>query len=230
MPRQPRYFIPGIPQHVIQRGVDSQAVFFEPDDYGLYLHSLGEAATRYDCQIHAYVLMTNHTHLLVTPGSERTVPLVMQSMGRSYVQTLNKKYNRTGTLWQGRYKASLVQDDGYLLACHKYIELNPVRAGLVSSPGDYPYSSFSHNAHGNYDKLVTPHDLYKSLARTAEERRAAYRRLFRENLAPKMLSTIRDTTNSCLVLGNDCFKDQIEAMLGRSVRPGKSGRPTKADR
>ena len=230
MPRQPRYFIPDIPQHVIQRGVDRQAVFFESGDYELYLHSLGEAAKRYDCQIHAYVLMINHTHLLVTPGSERSVPLVMQAMGRSYVQTLNKKYDRTGTLWQGRYKASLVQDDCYLLTCHKYIELNPVRAGLVSAPGDYPYSSFAHNASGSSDSLVTPHDIYESLARTADDRRAAYRNLFRDSVAPEMLSAIRDTTNACLVLGSDRFKDQIETMLGRSVRPGKDGRPFKTNR
>lgn len=229
MPRQPRYFIPGIPQHVIQRGVDRQAVFFESDDYDLYLHSLDEAAKRYGCQIHAYVLMVNHTHLLVTPGSERTVPLVMQAMGRGYVQTLNKKYDRTGTLWQGRYKASLVQDDRYLLACHKYIELNPVRAGLVSSPGDYSYSSFAYNANGNFDSLLTPHNIYESLASTADERRAAYRELFVDTIAPEMLSTIRNTTNACLVLGNDRFKDQIEALLGRSVRPGKDGRPRKSD-
>lgn len=230
MPRQPRYLIPGIPQHVIQRGVDQQAVFFEPGDYGLYLRTLDKAAKQYECQIHAYVLMTNHTHLLVTPGSERSIPLVMQAIGRSYVQMLNKKYTRTGTLWAGRYRASLVQDDAYLMTCHKYIELNPVRAGLVSAPGDYPNSSYSHNAHGNFDKLITPHVLYESLAHTAKERRAAYRRLFRDNLAPEMLSTIRDTTNSCLVLGNDCFRDQIEAMLGRSVRHRKNGRPRKADR
>lgn len=229
MPRQPRYFVPDIPQHVIQRGVDHQAVFFESGDYELYLHSLDAAAKRYECQIHAYVLMTNHTHLLVTPGCERSVPLVMQAMGRSYVQELNKKYDRTGTLWQGRYKASLVQDDGYLMTCHKYIELNPVRAGLVSRPGDYPYSSFAHNAHGNSDRLLTPHNTYESLGHTDEERWVAYRRLFRDSVAPEMLSTIRDATNACLVLGNDCFKDQIETMLGRSVRPGKSGRPTKAD-
>lgn len=229
MPRQPRYFIPDIPQHVIQRGVDRQAVFFEPDDYKLYLHSLGEAAKRYQCQIHAYVLMTNHTHLLVTPDNDRSVPLVMQAMGRGYVQTLNKKYNRTGTLWEGRYKASLVQDDGYLLACQKYIELNPVRAGLVTTPEDYPYSSYAHNALGNVDSLLTPHDVYESLACTAEERWAAYRRLFEDSVSPEMLSTIRDATNACLVLGDDSFKDQIETMLGRSVRRGRSGRPTRAD-
>lgn len=229
MPRQPRYFVPGIPQHVIQRGVDRQAVFFEPGDYDLYLRSLSEAAQKYDCQIHAYVLMTNHTHLLVTPGGERAIPLVMQAMGRGYVQMLNKKYDRTGTLWQGRYKASLVQDDNYLLACHKYIELNPVRAGLVPTPGDYPYSSFAHNASGRSDKLLTPHRTYKALARSAERRRAAYRELFQDGIAPDMLSTIREATNACRVLGSDHFKDEIESMLGRSVRPGKSGRPAKTD-
>lgn len=230
MPRQPRYFIPGVPQHVIQRGVDRQAVFFEPADYELYLHSLGEAARRYDCQIHAYVLMINHTHLLVTPGSERSVPLIMQAMGRHYVQTINKKYDRTGTLWQGRYKASLVQDDRYLLTCYKYIELNPVRAGLVSAPGDYPYSSFPHNASGIYNSLLTPHTVYESLACTAGERQAAYRKLFLDAIAPDLLSAIRDSTNACLVLGSDRFKDQIEAMLGRSVRPGKAGRPRRPGR
>ena len=151
----------------------------------------------------------------------------MQAIGRGYVQRLNKKYDRTGTLWQGRYKASLVQDDSYLLACHKYIELNPVRAGLVATPGEYPYSSFGHNANGINDSLLTFHKTYDALARTADRRRAAYRRLFHDSVAPEMLATIRETTNACLVLGGDRFKNEIEAMLGRSVRPGKSGRPAK---
>lgn len=228
MPRQPRYFIPGIPQHVIQRGVDRQAVFFEAGDYKLYLRSLGEAARQFECEIHAYVLMTNHTHLLVTPGSEKSIPLVMQAMGRTYVQALNKKYNRTGTLWEGRYRASLVQNDGYLLACHKYIELNPVRAGLASAPGGYPYSSYACNARGRTDSLVSFHPIYVSLGRTAEKRRMAYQRLFSSCVTEEMLSIIRDTTNACRVLGDDQFKDQIEAMLGRSVRRGKRGRPAKA--
>lgn len=227
MPRQPRYFIPNIPQHVIQRGVDRQAVFFQPDDYALYLRSLDESASQYDCRIHAYALMPNHTHLLLTPGNERSLPLLMQAMGRRYVQTLNKKYDRTGTLWQGRYKASLVQDDRYLLACHKYIELNPVRAGLVSAPAEYPYSSFACNANGSANDLLRPHALYLSLAKSADQRQAAYRRLFLDSIAPELLATIRDTTNACLVMGNDRFKDQIEAMLGRSVRHRKSGRPKK---
>lgn len=227
MPRQPRYFVPGIPQHVIQRGVDRQAVFFQPDDYKLYLDSLGDAAEQYECRIHAYVLMTNHTHLLITPDTERSLPLLMQAMGRSYVQVLNKRYDRTGTLWQGRYKASLVQSDRYLLTCCKYMELNPVRAGLVLAPGDYPYSSFHYHATGTEDALLTVHAVYQSLGPEPELRQAAYRKLFSDPIAPEELAAIRETTNACLVLGSDRFKDQIEAMLGRSVRPGKSGRPRK---
>lgn len=227
MPRQPRYFIPDIPQHIIQRGVDRQAVFFRPEDYELYLHSLNKCAAKYDCLIHAYVLMANHTHLLITPGMERSLPLLMQAMGRNYVQRLNKNYARTGTLWEGRYKASLVQDDQYLLTCYRYIELNPVRAGIVAAPGDYPYSSYGHNGLGKSDQILSPHPNYLALADSPFERQAAYQRLFHDAISPDLLTTIRTTTNSCLVLGNDRFKDQIEAMLCRSVRPKKRGRPRK---
>ncbi len=228
MPRQPRYFIPNIPQHVIQRGVDRQAVFFKHEDYQLYLKSLYTAANLYQCHIHAYALMTNHTHLLITPGESRSLPLLMQAMGRTYVQALNKQYERTGTLWEGRYKASLIQSDNYLLACYRYIELNPVRAGIVSSPEDYTYSSYRHNALGQPDELIVTHSVYDKLADNPAQRQAAYRRLFSDTITPELLSLIRKTTNACLVLGNDRFKDEIESMLGRSVRPGKNGRPKKA--
>jgi putative transposase len=216
-----------MPQHVIQRGVDRQATFFDPRDYRLYLDTLHTAARRYCCAVHAYVLMTNHAHLLLTPGTERALPLLMQAMGRGYVQKLNRQYNRTGTLWQGRYKASLVQDDRYLLTCYRYIELNPVRAGMVRHPADYPYSSFGHNATGKTDAVLTTHPIYQSLAATPEQRQAAYRALFADEIEPELLALVRDTTNACRILGNDRFKNQIEAMLGRSVRPGKAGRPPK---
>ena len=225
MPRQPRYFIPGLPQHVIQRGVDCQAVFFAPEDYRLYLDKLCDAVRDCDCTVHAYVLMTNHTHLLITPGTERSLPLLMQAMGRGYVQTLNRRSGRTGTLWQGRYKASLVQDDRYLLTCYRYIELNPVRAGMVSAPGDYPYSSYRHNAFGAPDELVTSHSVYLSLAATSEQRLVEYRALFASEIAPELLALVRDTTNACQILGTERFKDRIESLLGRAVRPGKPGRP-----
>ncbi|MBT8137989.1 MAG: transposase [Gammaproteobacteria bacterium] len=227
MPRPPRYFIPGIPQHVIQRGVDRQPTFFETADYELYLQVLRAASQQHDCPVHAYVLMTNHTHLLVSPGNERSIALLMQAIGRHYVQPINKRYNRTGTLWQARYKASLVQTDRYLLTCHRYIELNPVRAGMVRHPAEYRWSSYQCNANGKGDPIVVPHSLYQCLGQADEERRHAYRGLFADSLSPDELDQIRTVTNSCRVLGNDRFRDQVEAMLGRSVRPGKAGRPRK---
>ena len=172
--------------------------------------------------------MTNHTHLLLTPASKSALPLLMQAMGRGYVQKLNRQYDRTGPLWQGRYKASLVQDDRYLLTCYRYIELNPVRAGIVRHPADYPYSRYRHTAAGQTDSLLTTHPVYQSLATTPAKRQAAYRSLFADEIAPELLALVRDTTNACQVLGNERFKDHIEAMLGRSVRPGKTGRPAKA--
>lgn len=227
MPRQPRYFIPNMPQHVVQRGVDRGAVFFKPRDYQLYRQCLRDAASQFECQIHAYVLMTNHTHLLITPLTRQSIPLLMQAMGRTYVQSLNRLYERSGTLWEGRYKASLIQDDRYLLSCHKYVELNPVRAGLVQRPAQYPYSSYARNAAGKTDDLITEHPIYQSLGKTQTLRLAAYRRLFADTIAPELLTLIRDTSNASQLLGDDRFKDQIERMLGRSVRAGQAGRPKK---
>ena len=225
MPRQPRYFIPKIPQHVIARGVDRQAVFFQAQDYSLYLQALREAASNSGCQIHAYVLMTNHVHLLATPQQERSLPLMMQAMGRNYVQRLNARYQRTGTLWEGRYKASLVQSDEYLLACQRYIELNPVRAGIVLAPGEYPYSSYAHHALGKPDPLLTPHALYIGLHPEQRARQYAYRTFFRDTLSEQLLARFRNNTNACTVIGNDRFKEQIATMLGRALPTGKRGRP-----
>ena len=225
MPRQCRYFIRNIPQHIITRGVDRQAAFFHEQDYRLYLKALQEAATTNDCLIHAYVLMTNHVHLLVTPGSERSLPLLMQAMGRNYVQRLNVRYARSGPLWEGRYKASLVQDSNYFLACQRYIELNPVRAHMVVAPADYPYSSYAHNACGFDDALLTPHACYLDLAADRSARQQAYRRLFRDILDDELLARIRKSTNACGVIGDNHFKEQIEAMLGRAVPTGNRGRP-----
>ncbi len=227
MPRQLRYFIPHIPQHVITRGVDRQAVFFQKRDYVLYLESLREASVTHHCLVHSYVLMTNHVHLLVTPERERSLPLLMQAMGRNYVQRLNARYKRTGTLWEGRYKAGLVQCDGYLLSCQRYIELNPVRAGMVSTPGEYSYSSYAHHALGVDDPLITPHGNYLDLHAEPEARRQAYRALFHDRLSKPLLTRIRKDTNSCSVIGDNRFRRQIEVMLGRAVPTGNRGRPKK---
>lgn len=227
MPRQLRYFIPNIPQHVVARGIDRQAVFFQTRDYTLYRKALKDAAVSSRCQVHAYVLMTNHVHLLVTPEQERSLPLMMQAMGRNYVQRLNARHRRSGTLWEGRYKASLVQTDQYLMACQRYIELNPVRAGLVAAPGEYPYSSYRLHALGKEDPLLTPHANYLALHTDPAGRRNAYRALFSDMLSEELLTRLRESTNSCSVIGNEQFGRQIAAMLGRAIPTGKRGRPPK---
>lgn len=225
MPRQPRYFVPDVAQHVITRGVDKQAVFFHHRDYVLYLDALRKTSAEHECAIHAYVLMVNHVHLLVTPANERSLPLMMQAMGREYVQRVNARYKRTGTLWEGRYKACLVDNDEYFLTCQRYIELNPVRAGIVATPGEYPYSSYRHHAMGSANTLLSQHICYKSLHSSPVYRPKAYRNLFRNNFSDEALQTIRFNTNACSYIGSERFKKQIEAMLGRTLATGRRGRP-----
>ena len=211
--------------HVVQRGVARRATFLQQSDYCLYMRFLHEAAEKHGCQIHAYVLMTNHAHLLLTPQEQDSLPLLMQSLGRSYVQSFNKKYDRTGTLWDGRYKACLVQYDRYFLACQKYVEMNPVRAGMVEMPSQYRFSSFAHNALGKVDPLLTPHSLYLSLGSNARQRCTNYLQSFNEQLDANLLAAIREETSACRAIGSDNFKAKLEGMLGRSVRPGRGGRP-----
>ena len=227
MPRQPRYFVPDVPQHVVSRGVNRGAVFFGPQDYSYYIEDLRRAASTYGCAIHAYVLMTNHVHILLTPEHDTSLPLTMQAIGRAYVQRLNKKYKRTGTLWEGRYKACLVQTDRYVLACQRYIEMNPVRAGLARLPGDYAYSSFASNAYGAANSLLTRHPVYEALHRDPVMRPRAYRRLFRDHFSNDELQLIRKRTNACSFLGDERFKDRLESTLGRKLTTGLRGRPPK---
>jgi putative transposase len=211
---------------VIQRGNNRQAVFFAEVDYQRYLSDLGEIATDTDCRIHAFVLMTNHVHLLVTPTVADGISKLMQGLGRRYVGYFNRTHQRTGTLWEGRHKASLVAEDHYLLACMRYIELNPVRAGMVKHPGDYRWSSYQHNAYGRFCGLrITGHDVYQGQATDDRGRQHNYRELFTNGLDKALIHEIRQALNSCLVLGNDRFKDEIERQLKRTVRPGTAGRP-----
>ena len=163
MPRKSRFFLPNIPVHAIQRGNNRQAIFFDEADYRLYLGWLKAAAEKYSCQIHAYVLMTNHVHILITPAHRDSLSRLFQYVGRYYVSYVNNTYGRTGTLWEGRYKASIVEEESYLLSCYRYIELNPVTAGMVASPEAYPWSSFRCNGLGVTDELVVPHEIYLSL-------------------------------------------------------------------
>ena len=226
MPRQPRYLLAGVPQHIVQRGNNRQATFFEERDYHQYLDSLGEAAGRYGCAVHAYVLMSNHVHLLATPSRSDGIAKMMQSVGRYYVRYLNDTYRRTGTLWEGRYKACLVDTD-YLLTCYYYVELNPVRANVSQSPADYPWSSYGTHALGTHDPVISDHAQYLALGRTLSARRSAYVKRFPNALDPITLRQIRETSYQCLVLGGEQFKDEVERMLARKVRPGKVGRPRK---
>ena len=225
MPRLPRFATPGQPQHVIQRGNNRTAIFTDPRDRYVFSEQLCAATRRHQCLIHAYVFMTNHVHLLVTPRKAGGISLLMQSLGRRYVRYFNSRHGRTGTLWEGRYKSSLVDSDAYLLVCMRYIELNPVRARMVNHPGEYRWSSYAANAYGGTDPMLTPHPVYEQLGSDAESRRHAYRELFRHHIDNDLLHTIREALNQELVLGRDDFKDRIEQMTTRQTRPGQNGRP-----
>ena len=215
MARLPRYVLPGHPQHIIQRGNNHSAIFACEDDYTFYRECLIKACNEHDVLIHAYVFMTNHVHLLMTPNTENGLSKVMQSIGRRYVQYFNYTYRRTGTLWEGRYKATLIDSERYLLTCYRYIELNPIRAMMVERPELYPFSSYHCNALGVFDKLIVPHHLYQALGSTDIKRQLAYSRLFRQSVEPEELESIRNATNNAWVLGNEYFKKEIEGLLNR---------------
>jgi len=226
MPRRARLRIAGAPLHVIQRGNNRSACFFADHDYGCYLHHLEELAARYTCSIHAYVLMTNHVHLLLTPGRPDGASLLMKHLGQRYVQYVNRVYDRSGTLWEGRFRSSIVQAETYLLRCQRYIELNPVRASMVDAPGAYPWSSFGANALGQRGDLITPHPIFLALGPDEVNRRAAYLELFRGEPEPMELEEIRTSVNAGYALGNERFRKEMAVALGRRAGPGKPGRPS----
>ena len=227
MARLPRYFVAGQAQHIIQRGNNREPIFVCDSDYRFYLECLQAAAKQQGLTIHSYVLMTNHVHLLATPDTEQSISKTLQSLGRRYVQYFNYTYDRTGTLWEGRYKATLIDSDRYLLICMRYIELNPVRAGMVKHPLDYPWSSYAANARGEADELISQHGLYRRLGRSRQLRQSAYRQLFRAALGREELDAIRTSTNTGWVLGNDLFREKIEHLSGRRASPKPRGRPKK---
>lgn len=230
VPRRPRICLPNVPLHIIQRGNNRQACFFADEDYRFYLDKLARASSHAGCQIHAYALMTNHVHLLVTSNQSQGVGDMMKMLGQRYVQYVNRAYRRSGTLWEGRFRSCPIQEDTYLLSCMRYIELNPVRAGMVAHPGDYPWSSYRGNAQGEANELLTPHPLYLSLGHTDDARHTAYRELFRHELDPGMVDRIRSATNGNFALGNNRFSDEISRALGRRATPGQAGRPRKASK
>lgn len=229
MPRPTRIDIPGIPQHIIQRGNDRQPCFFADADYLRYRADVREIALREGCAIHAYVLMTNHVHLLVTPASPGATGRMMQSLGRRYVRSINDHYHRTGTLWEGRYKACPVEDGAHLMHCHRYIELNPLRAAMVTDPAEYPWSSHRCNALGACDPLVSHHHTYLSISRDTVERRARYRAFVMESVSENELDAIRGHIQRQHAYGTSRFREAIEAQLGRPAGPRKIGRPRKTE-
>jgi putative transposase len=221
MARFPRPDLPGIAQHVVQRGNDRMPCFHDDDDRGAYLTALRQVATRYACAIHAYVLMTNHVHLLTTPSTAGAVSRMMQTLGRLYVAHFNARHRRTGTLWEGRYRSCLVGSRRYVLACHRYIELNPIRAAMVATPTDYAWSSHRANASDGSDPLLRRHAAYLALGSSSAERQQAYRALFDEVLTCEAIEEIRAYLQQQRALGTDRFRAIVERKLGRcaSVRP-----------
>lgn len=227
MPRRARILAAGYPMHVILRGIDRNAVFFEDEDREFFLDALSTASQEAAVAVHAYVLMTNHIHLLMTPEQADGVPAVMKRVGQRYAQRINRNHHRTGGLFEGRYRSSLIEAERYLLACHRYIELNPVRALMVAAPGDYRWSSYAANALGASDPVVRPHPLYGALADSDQARRAAYRRLFEDDLDVELLQCLREHTNGGFVLGSASLEREIAAMVGRRTWKGSPGRPRK---
>ena len=227
MPRRPRLFLPGQPQHIVVRGHNRDPVFARDDDFRCFYSSLREAARNNSLSIHAWVFMRNHIHLLVTPATEKSLPKTMQSVGRRYAHYFNRAYHRSGSLWEGRYKSSLVDTDHYLLCCYRYIELNPVRAGMVKQPEDYAYSSYHANALGKTDSMVTPHDVFlKFLAGGGEvsesekadsdtlaaDARRVYRELCKDMLDRKTLADIRRGTEKGLGIGQAKFLLKVSGL------------------
>jgi putative transposase len=225
MPRHSRLALADVPLHVIQRGHNREACFFTDADYRFYLDCLLDSAVSSGCAVHAYVLMTNHVHLLLTPQRAEGAGQLMKRLGQRYVQYVNRTHQRSGTLWGGRFRSCLVQDEAYLLACYRYIELNPLRAGMVAHPAEYRWSSYRANAEGEADPVLAPHRLYLALDARPDRRQAAYRALFRDRLAGDFVDELRRATNGNYALGDSRFRARAAAAFGRRVTPGKRGRP-----
>ena len=217
--RLPRYGLPGQPHHVTQRGNNRQPIFARPGDFLRFRAFLELASLEHECSVHAYVLMTNHVHLLVTPSQPNALGRFMQSVGRRYVPYYNWVQGRIGGLFQGRFRATPIDTDPYLLSCYRYIERNPVRAGMVRRPADYEWSSYHANALGAHDALVRPHELYVALGTDASTRRAAYRSIHGQELEESTLVAIRMTARTGWALGGDRFRDSVARRAGRRAGP-----------
>lgn len=227
MARLPRLTLTGYPHHVILRGNNRQDIFINTPDRTFMLSVLAEEAKQQGVEVHAYVLMSNHIHLLLTPQRDQALPLMMQALGRRYVRHFNLCHGRTGTLWEGRYRSSLIQTERHLLACMVYLDLNPVRAGMVADPADHPWSSHGHYTGTRVDKMLTPHALYWQLGNTPFDREAAYTDLVRSGLSANQVGALTQATLSGWALGDDAFKQSLQTQTERRVSPRRPGRPFK---
>ena len=225
MARLPRLTVAGYPHHLIQRGNNRQTIFAGQADYEVLLDLLHESARKHEVALHAYVLMSNHFHLLATPPTLEAIPQMMQSVGRRYVRHFNQQQARTGTLWEGRYKSTLIQAERYLLACMAYIDLNPVRAGLVAEPVDYRWSSHGHYIGRHPDRLITPHPLYWEMGNTPFAREVAYGEMVRAGIAPELQRSLTDSALRGWALGEPDYVADLQRRTERRVVRARAGRP-----
>jgi putative transposase len=228
MARLPRLTVPGYPHHVIQRGNNRQPIFAVTEDYQTLLSMLDENARKFGVALHAYVLMSNHFHLLATPETVEGLPQLMQAVGRRYVRYFNQRQARTGTLWEGRYKSTLIQADRHLLACMAYIDLNPVRAGLAAEARAYPWSSHGHYAGLRNDRLVTPHPLYWELGNTPFSREAAYVELVAAGISQQQQRALTESALQGWALGEADYVADLQRRTQRRVAKQQAGRPPAA--
>jgi putative transposase len=227
MARLPRYALPGQPQHLIQRGNNRAAIFFTDADYRFYLECVHLASQRHEVAIHAYVLMTNHVHLVATPNREHGLSKMMHLIGLRYARYINSTHQRTGTIWEGRYKSTPIDTEAYLLTCYRYVELNPVRANMVNHPDAYLWSSYAHHACGKRNPLIHDHDIYRALGKTTQQRYRAYCALFENGLSDGTLDSIRNAANGGWALGSDRFSKEIEQTAKRRASRLSRGGPRK---
>ena len=227
MPRKPRFFVADIPYHIIQRGNNRNPIFFSDEDYLFFLEVLREAKTKHPCLIYSYCLMANHFHLLVEPQEKENVSFLMKLLGAKYVHYVNRTYKRTGTLWEGRFRCSLIDEELYFLSCLHYIEMNPLRAGIVTSPELYRWSSYRFRALGKKSPILDLDPWYNSLGSNETERQLKYRQFF-QNLMPEANGRlIREMTNKGGIVGSAAFKEHIEKIIGRDIIFRLPGRPKK---
>jgi putative transposase len=228
MPRQARFVVPEVALHIVQRGHNRRDCFLEEADYLTYLSNLRDLLSRTGCALHAYCLMTNHAHMLVTPSSAQACALLMRNQGQRYVQYFNRRYGRSGTLWEGRYKSSLIQSPTYLLRTYRYIERNPVRADMVAAPADYPWSSHAGNCGRVENRLLAPRAEYLALGIDEPSRFAAYEAFVAIPDEPGFLATIRDATNGGFALASESFKSELPPDRQQRLARRRPGPPPKA--